>query len=81
MYGHQVKNLSLYQILVNECRVYGSAAAVAQELNALRNAEHEHQSETARTLLTAAVEKLSHGENTVLYDAAGVPSIMASGAT
>ena len=76
MYGHQVKNLSLYQILVNECRVYGSAAAVAQELNALRNAEHEQQSETARTLLTAAVEKLSHGENTVLYDAAGVPSVM-----
>ena len=76
MYSHQVEDLSLYQILVNECKVYGSAAAVASELSALRKAEQAHRVETARTLLTAAVEKLSHGKNTVLYDNAGVPSIM-----
>ena len=67
MYSHQVEDLSLYQIfLVNECKVYGSAAAVASELSALRKAEQAHRVETARTLLTAAVEKLSHGKNTVL---------------
>ena len=38
MYSHQVEDLSLYQILVNECKVYGSAAAVASELSALRKA-------------------------------------------
>ena len=35
MYSHQVEDLSLYQILVNECKVYGSAAAVASGLERL----------------------------------------------
>ena len=48
MYSHQVEDLSLYQILVNECKVYGSAAAVASELSALRKAEQAHRVETAR---------------------------------
>ena len=47
MYSHQVEDLSLYQILVNECKVYGSAAAVASELSALRKAEQAHRVETA----------------------------------
>lgn len=66
--------MSLYQVLVNECSVHGDASQVAEELRSLRDMDSSDPQ--ARALLVAAVEKLSGGENTVRYDAAGIPSVM-----
>lgn len=76
MYGRKLHEIRLSQVLLNECRVYGTAAPVAQELKELRDLEQAGHSGAARALLAQAVQKLSHGQNTVLYDDAGVPSVM-----
>ena len=76
MYRDRLKDISLYQILLNECKVCGSAAQVIGELKELEILEKRGEIQQARQTLAAAVEKLSRGENTVLYDGAGVPSVM-----
>lgn len=76
MYSNKRNEISLYQILINECKVYGSAAEAAQALKTLQRLEQQGDFAQARRVLTLAVEELSGGENTVLYDDAGVPSVM-----
>lgn len=76
MYSKELCGIALSQVLLNECRVYGTAAPVAQELKELQALEQAGQGDAARSLLTEAVLKLSHGRNTVLYDDAGVPAVM-----
>lgn len=76
MYTSRMKEINLYQILANECRVYGSVGEVAGELKALDVLEREGRTDEARQVLKCAVEKRSQGENTVIYDDAGIPSVM-----
>ena len=76
MYSKELRGIALSQVLLNECRVYGSAAPVAQELKELQAMEQAGRDGAARSLLTEAVLKLSNGQNTVLYDDAGVPAVM-----
>lgn len=76
MYSQQLSGISFYQILLNECKVYGAAREVAEELTQLRRMERDGDIPAAQATLAAAVQKLSRGENTVLYDEAGVPSVM-----
>lgn len=66
----------LSQVLINECRVQGDPAAADAALERLYQLEAQGDEAGARAALKAAVEALSGGENTVLYDDAGLPSVM-----
>ncbi len=77
MYGKQLADIRFSQILSNECMVFGSSAKVREELEELRRLEANGASDQARSVLKRAMEKLSGGTNTVLYDEDGVPSVMA----
>lgn len=76
MYGKELREIRLSQILLNECKVYGVASPVAKALEKLLALEQDGQLDAARRLLSEAVQELSCGQNTVLYDDAGVPSVM-----
>lgn len=71
--GNQVM---LHEILLNECRVLDEPQAMKETVEKLKHCEANGADDEARGLLRAAVEELSHGENTVLYDEAGIPSVM-----
>ncbi|WP_321003859.1 hypothetical protein [Eisenbergiella porci] len=75
MNGNQVM---LHEILRNECCVMGKAQAMDETVARLRRCEAQGDSlgDEARRLLKTAVEELSNGENTVLYDDLGIPSVM-----
>lgn len=68
----------LHEVLKNECRVMGNPQAMNETVERLCFCEEhwEDFGEEARRLLRTAVEELSHGENTVLYDDLGIPSVM-----
>ena len=68
--------ISFYQVLLNECRVDGSTCGMKEELRALASLEEANSLEEARSVLKKAVEKLSQGENTVIFDDDGIPSVM-----
>lgn len=76
MYGETLGEIRFSQILMNECMVARTPGAVQEELAELREAESENRREEAEILLRKAVEKLSAGRNTVLYDEGGLPSVM-----
>lgn len=78
MYTSTAKEIRFSQILANECKVYGTAEPVLDELEQLRAAEsgNAQDREKAGSILKAAVEKLSGGSNTVLFDENGIPSVM-----
>ena len=76
MYGNTLREISFSQILINEARVSGCPGAVNEELEALRGLEAEGKAEQAGAMLKSAVEKLSGGTDTVLFDAGGLPSVM-----
>ncbi len=76
MYGKELCGIKLSQILLNECKVYGVVSPVEKALKKLLALEQDGQIDAARKLLTEAVRALSGDRNTVLYDDAGVPSIM-----
>ena len=76
MYGKTLAEIRFSQILVNECMVSGLPETVQEELAELRGLESENRRDEAEILLRKAVEKLSAGRNTVLYDAGGIPSVM-----
>ncbi len=72
------KKIMFHEILRNECRVFGKPYAMDETVERLYYLEkkgRESEKEACK-LLKESVEKLSHGENTVLYDDAGIPSIM-----
>lgn len=66
----------LSQVLINECRVQGDPGAAEEALERLYRLEAQGDVQGARETLKSAVEALSGGENTVLYDDAGLPSVM-----
>lgn len=68
--------LMLHEILRNECRVLNKDRGMEGAINRLRRCEEAGEEDEARRLLADFVERFSHGENTVLYDDAGVPSVM-----
>ena len=76
MYGKSLREISFSQILINECRVSGCPEKVSDELEELRGLEDNGKTEQAGSVLKKAVEKLSGGTNTVLFDAGGLPSVM-----
>ncbi|MBQ6722340.1 MAG: hypothetical protein IJQ88_09260, partial [Clostridia bacterium] len=76
MYGKSLREISFSQILINECRVSGCPEKVSDELEELCGLEDNGKTEQAGSVLKKAVEKLSGGTNTVLFDAGGLPSVM-----
>ena len=55
MYSKELHGIALSQVLLNECRVYGSAAPVARELKELQALEQAGEGGAARSLLAEAV--------------------------
>lgn len=76
MYGKSLREIRFSQILVNECMVSRSPEKVQDALEELRGLESEGKTAQAAVVLKQAVEELSGGTNTVLYDAGGRPSVM-----
>lgn len=76
MYGELRKGTGFSRILINECKVSGCPERVVSELDELRRLEAEGETVQARAVLKQAVEKLSGGTNTVLFDEEGLPSVM-----
>ncbi len=68
--------IKLHEILANECRVLDRMEDMSGTTAQIRILEMEGREEEARSLLSETVEKLSHGENKIIYDDAGVPSVM-----
>ena len=76
MYGETLREISFSQILINEGRVSGCPEKADGELEQLRILEESGKTEEAGSVLKRAVEKLSGGSNTVLFDEGGLPSVM-----
>lgn len=66
----------LHKVLLNEGRVLNKSDDLEDVVKRLQCYEEEGAENEARRLLKETVETLSHGENTVLYDNAGIPSVM-----
>lgn len=73
MNGGQIK---LHEILADECRVLDKTQEAGGITERIRSLETEGRKDEARCLLSETVERLSRGENKVIYDEAGVPSVM-----
>ena len=73
MNGGQIK---LHEILADECRVLDKTQEASGITERIRSLETEGREDEARSLLSETVERLSRGENKVIYDEEGVPSVM-----